>query len=98
MKNWQQKAMIVNLSIFSNHHTIIDGCTAPVSDAGHFVVELAGVFLYYYVVLYQDPSGNEACAITNTVSLFRKPREGKKLRIKHYYEIVSPRILELSNY
>lgn len=51
--------MNVNLSIFSNHHTIIDGCTAPVSDAGQFIVEFAGILFYHYIVFYQDPSGNE---------------------------------------
>lgn len=60
--------MNVNLSIFSNHHTIIRGCTAPVSDAGQFVVELAGVLLYYYVVLYQDSSGNEQRALSPILS------------------------------
>lgn len=44
---------------FSNHYTII-GCTAPVS--ARQIVELAGVLLYHYIVLYQDPSGNE-CSV-----------------------------------
>lgn len=58
----------MNLSIFSNHHTIIGGCTAPVSDAGQFIIELAGVLLYHYVVLYQDPSGNEQRTLSPILS------------------------------
>lgn len=60
--------MNVNFSIFSNHHTIIGGCTAPASDARKFIVELTGVLLYHYVVLYQDPSGNEQRVLSPILS------------------------------
>lgn len=51
-------AKIAIESVFSNHDAIIGGCTAPVS-AGQIIAELTGIFLYHYIVLYQDPSGNE---------------------------------------
>lgn len=76
MKSWREKAVNVNLSVFSNHHTIIGGCTAPVSDARQFIVELAGVFLYHYIVLCQDPSGNEQRALSPILShCFENKRE-----------------------
>lgn len=80
MVSWQKKAMNVNLSIFSNHHTIIGGCTAPVSDAGQFIVELTRVLLYYYVVLYQDPSGNEQRALSLIPSHYHGKQEGEGRR------------------
>jgi hypothetical protein len=52
-------AKIAIESVFSNHHTIIGGCTASVSDAGQIIAELTGILLNHYIVLYQDSSGNE---------------------------------------
>ena len=74
--------MNMNFSIFSNHHTIIGGCTAPVSDARQFIVELAGVLLYHYVVVYQDLSGNEQRALSPILSHHFENKE-RELYIKY---------------
>lgn len=69
-----------NLSIFPNHHTIIGGCTAPVSNPGQIVAEFAGVLLYHYVVLYQDPSGNENSHALSLIYYRLRNREEKDFR------------------
>jgi len=94
-KSWQKKAMNINFSVFSNHHTIIGGYTAPASDAWQFIVELARILLYHYVVLYQDSSGNEQRALSSILSYYFKNKGGKNFASSTITN-VSPRILILN--